>query len=468
MKKVVSLLLAMVLACGMSMTALAGEAAIRTTVPERHTVTVEADGGKVITDNKVCGDTVLIERQKEQTWWIVPDGGKELDKLYYNGEDVTGQMAGSTFTAPALIGDAALKAVFEDAEASAGDGYTVGGTITDEDDHPIPGATVDIGGYTGTTDEDGSFNIPDVPPGTYPVVITDENGNIIGIGEITLGQPGDDGPTVAEDENGNPVITPGTGNTNIDLTIVVNGDGSIGLEDVDAYTRDENLNNPETVTAPAEDGSAAVTLEDGTKITVTGITEDGLWLVVRPITDPELVAWFEKCVAPYGTHIYPMDIYFVDSRGVRTEISGTITVTVETRKDYSEPIVCDVAPDGAVTVMESRVSGKEISFRTDHNSYYVLAEKVPGTANTQPGSSGGTGSSDGTGSSGGTGSSDGTGSSGGTGSSDGTGSSGKTDGHSPQTGDISDPHSWSIMMLLGCCGLVGCILFSRKKKQDED
>ena len=107
MKKVVSLLLAMVLACGMSMTALAGEAAIRTTVPERHTVTVEADGGKVITDNKVCGDTVLIERQKEQTWWIVPDGGKELDKLYYNGEDVTGQMAGSTLTAPPLIGDAA-------------------------------------------------------------------------------------------------------------------------------------------------------------------------------------------------------------------------------------------------------------------------------------------------------------------------------------------------------------------------
>ena len=112
MKKVLSLLLALVLACSMSVTALAGEATIRTTVPQRHTVAVEAEGGKVITNNKVCGDTVLIERQKEQTYWIVPDEGKELDRLYYNGEDVTGQMAGSTFTAPALIGGAALKAVF--------------------------------------------------------------------------------------------------------------------------------------------------------------------------------------------------------------------------------------------------------------------------------------------------------------------------------------------------------------------
>ena len=82
-------------------------------------------GIEKIADNKVCGDTVLIERQKEQTYWIIPDEGKELDKLYYNGEDVTSQMAGSTFTAPALIGDATLKAVFEDAEASTGESYII-------------------------------------------------------------------------------------------------------------------------------------------------------------------------------------------------------------------------------------------------------------------------------------------------------------------------------------------------------
>lgn len=439
MKKVVSLLLALVLACGMSVTALAGEATIRTTIPQRHTVTVEAAGGRVIANNKVCGDTVLMERQKEQTYWVVPDEGKKLDRLYYNGEDVTDQMAGSTFTAPTLIGDATLKAAYTE------DGYTVGGTITDEDGDPVPGATVDIGGNTGTTDEDGSFTIPDVPPGTYSVVITDGNGNVIGIGEITIGQPDDDGPKMTEDENGDSVITPGTGNTNIDLAIVVNGDGSIDLKAADAYTRDGNLDDPETVTAPVENGSAAVTLKDGTKITVTGVRSDGLWLVVRLIMDPELAAWLEKCVAPYGTHIYPMDIYFTDSRGVRTEITGTITVIVETLKDYTEPIVCYVAGDGAVTVMRSSADGKKITFQTNHNSYYVLAEKVPGGTNSKPGISGAE-----------------------NGQNPQPGTSGITNGQNPQTGDTSNLWLWGAVMLLACCGLAGCILFGRKKKQDAD
>lgn len=267
MKKTVSLLLALVLACSMGLTALADDVTISTAVPEVHTVTVEAEGGRIIVNNKVCEDTVLTQRQKEQTYWIVPDQGRELEGLYYNGEDVTGQMEGCTFTAPALTGDAALKAVFGDAAAYEEDGYTVGGTVTDAEGRPVPGATVDIGGNTGTTDEDGRFTIPDVPPGTYPVVITDGNGNIIGIGEITVGELEEDGPKVTESENGSPVITPGTDSTNIDLTIVLKGEGGIELKAVKVYTRDEPQDaqdDPaETVTAPSETGSAAVTPQEG-------------------------------------------------------------------------------------------------------------------------------------------------------------------------------------------------------------
>lgn len=439
MKKVLSLLLTLTLVCCMSVTAFADRVTITTTVPERHTVTVEADGGRIIANNRVCGDTVLIERQTEQTYWIVPDKGKKLTALYYNGEDVTGQMAGSAFTAPPLIGDATLKAVFGDSAAYAEDSYTVGGIIIDEDGNLIPGATVDIGGHTATTDKDGTFTVPNVPPGTYTVVITDEDGSIIGIREITIEQPENDVPTVTEDENGNPVITPEPGNTNIDLTIVVDGDGGIDLENVDTYTRDGNLDDPETVTTPAENGGATVTLEDGTRITVADIEPDGLWLVVRPITDPELVAWFEKCVAPYGTHIYPMDIYFVDSRGVRTEVTSTITVIVETKKNYTEPIVCYVAADGAVTVMNSSANGKKITFQTNHNSYYVLAEKASGTTDTQPGTSSGTSSQS---------------------------SQSSQSGQSPKTGDTGSLWLWEAVVLLVCCGLTGCILFGRKKRRN--
>lgn len=442
MKKVLSLLLTLTLVCCMSVTAFADRVTITTTVPERHTVTVEADGGRIIANNRVCGDTVLIERQKAQTYWIVPDKGKELAALYYNGDDVTDRMVGSTFTAPPLINDAALKAVFKDAVSSDKESYTVGGIITDKDGNPIPGATVDIGGHTATTDKDGTFTVPNVPPGTYTVVITDEDGSIIGIGEITIDEPNNADFTLKDDENGNPIITPGIDNTNIDLAIVVNEDGGIDLEDADAYTRDKNLDNPDTVTASVENGSATVTLKDGTKITVTDVTENGLWLTVYLITDPELVTWLEQCLSPYGTNICPMDIYFVDYRGVRTELTDAITVTVETPKDYTDPIVCRVTTNGAVTVTDSSLKGKTITFLTDGNGYCVLAEKLSGTSSTQSGASEITDTK--------------------------SNSVGSVSGKSPKTGDNGNPWLWGAVMLMICSGLIGLILCGRKKEKNAD
>ena len=46
MKKVTALLLSLFLVFGMSTTALADEVTIRTTVPERHTVNVQAEAAK--------------------------------------------------------------------------------------------------------------------------------------------------------------------------------------------------------------------------------------------------------------------------------------------------------------------------------------------------------------------------------------------------------------------------------------
>ena len=130
-------------------------------------------------------------------------------------------------------------------------------------------------------------------------------------------------------------------------------------------------------TAPVENGGAAVTLGDGSSVAVSGVTGNELRLVVYPIpkTDAQGFRWFESCMAAYGTNIYPMDIYFIDQDGNRVEVSRTVTVTVETLETYASPVICHLSTGGNVTVMDSSVDGKRITFQTDHNSYYVLAEK---------------------------------------------------------------------------------------------
>lgn len=235
MKKITTLLTALLLVCSLCLAAQAEELTVSTLVPGHHNVAVEASGGRVIADNQLCGATVAVERQKEQTWQLVPNQGKILSALYYNGENVTDQMKGTTFTAPSITEDAKLKAVFVNVPRQE-DHFDLEGTVTDSEGSPIPGATVDIGGYTGTTDENGEFRIEDIPPGTYPVVITDKDGAIIGTGEITIGKPGEGALTVTTDENGSPVIIPGKNTDKIGMTLTLEKDGTVTLADVKDIT----------------------------------------------------------------------------------------------------------------------------------------------------------------------------------------------------------------------------------------
>ena len=253
MKKVTALLLSLFLVFGMSTTALADEVTIRTTVPERHTVNVQAEGGKIIANNQVCQGSVKIERQRVQSWWIVPDAGMVLSALYYNGEDVMAQVRAGVFTAPALTDDATLEAIFANAPSTPRDEqYDVSGTITGPDGKPVPGAAVDIGGQTGTTDENGNFTVKDVPPGTHTVTVTDQDGNVIGIGEITIEDPQGGSMTVTTDSNGNPMIVPGNSTTMISLTLTVGEDGVIAIGDVeDATPAREESEEPEDTEEPA-------------------------------------------------------------------------------------------------------------------------------------------------------------------------------------------------------------------------
>lgn len=220
------MLLSLMLVLSSCITAYADDVKLGTVIPEYHTVTVKADGGKIAADGTVCGSAVQIKRHSEQAYWIMPDSGKVLDALYYNGEDVTDQVKNGVFIAPSLSNDAELRAVFKDAPAVDSDKtYDISGTLTDDDGNPIPDAVVDIGGITGKTDENGNFIVEDVPAGTHTVIVKDKNGEIIGHTQITIGEPGSGSLSLTTDENGNYVITPNSSTKEIvlEMSIVENG-----------------------------------------------------------------------------------------------------------------------------------------------------------------------------------------------------------------------------------------------------
>lgn len=237
MKKVLSFVCSALLLFSFSVPAFAQETELTASVPERHTVTIDSDNGRIVADGKVLDGGVEIERHKEQIYRIIPDPGKKLQSLTYNGEDVTGAIKSGVFTAPRLVRDATLTAVYTDAPPAPDDKeYSISGTVVDEDGNPLPGVAVDIGGKTDETDKDGRFKLGNIPSGTHMVVITDKEGKVIGCGEITIDKAEKDDLTLTVNENGNPIVKPRNDTKDIGLTIVVDNDGSIRIKDTKDIT----------------------------------------------------------------------------------------------------------------------------------------------------------------------------------------------------------------------------------------
>lgn len=218
---------------------------------------------------------------------------------------------------------------------------------------------------------------------------------------------------------------------------------------IDVYAR--AVRESDAYTAPVEDGEASVKLNDGTSVTVSGIPDGGLWLVVYPIPETERDAWdwFESCMEAYGTHLYPMEIYFIDQDGNRTEAGGVATVTVRTPGTYETPVICRLLTDGQVTALDGSAEGKRITFRMDRNGYYVLAEKKAGSGS----GSGGHGSSGSkTAHTSGTASGDVSGSAG-------TGIAGFA---SPKTGDDSHILLWAVLLCIAAAGAAVIVIRRRR------
>ena len=233
MKKILCFLCTLFLLIGVSITAFAQDTVLQTEIPNSHTVTVESNGGRISLEGVVCKAAVSVERHKEQSYRIIPDDGKLVDKVLYNGEDVTDKVIRNVFTAPKLVRDAELSVTYKDAPAASDERkYEIHGTVEDENGDPLSGVTVDIGGKTEVTDEKGKFQLEDIPSGIHSVVITDKDGKVLGSGVITIDKADESGLTFTVDKNGNPVIKPGANTKIIDLTLVVDKNGDIKITGV--------------------------------------------------------------------------------------------------------------------------------------------------------------------------------------------------------------------------------------------
>ncbi len=141
------------------------------------------------------------------------------------------------FTAPALVRDAELTALFGDGPAAPDNRVNdLSGTLVDHQGNPISGPTLEIGGKAGATGSDGSFSLKDVPSGTHTVVATDGDGRIVGHGQMILAKGEDASLSLTVDADGNPVIRPGQNTNSISLAFVLEADGRITLRSAQDIT----------------------------------------------------------------------------------------------------------------------------------------------------------------------------------------------------------------------------------------
>ena len=120
MKKITVMLLAVLMLCVPCMTAFAAPteqkgATISTTVPAKCDITFISVGGRIEEGSNDMDGTEEFDRRSVHTFHIIPDEGKEIDKVLFGGEDVTSQVKDGYFTTPALTTDMTLEVIYKDA-----------------------------------------------------------------------------------------------------------------------------------------------------------------------------------------------------------------------------------------------------------------------------------------------------------------------------------------------------------------
>ena len=182
-----------------------------------------------------------------------------------------------------------------------------------------------------------------------------------------------------------------------------------------------------TYTAPVEEGKAEIRTDDGAQIALSGIREEGLTLVVIPVTgeDREAFAWFEEQMAGTGTKIAPYDIYLQNAQGERVPFPVGVSVRASLPGGYTDPLVVNLQAAGEKTELDFIRKDGAFLFTAGENGYYVFAERLPAGETPDP----------------------------------------SEPGSQPQTGDPNSVMPWIGAMILAAAGMLAVLRF-RKKEAD--
>lgn len=225
MKKITTLLLSMLLLGSMSMTALARETNITTTVPDSHRIEVKADGAEVFCDGQ-SGSRFTAERLSEPRLLIRAVSGRQITQVLLNGEDITGQIRGGYYTLEPVYEDKTLTVVTKEEPKAQGKIYTVQGVVR-RDGKSLEGITVELRSKlkTAITDSSGRFTFRDVECGKHSVTAI-ENGRIVGYMEFVLAEGDSMNFALA---NGIYTVTVNNSEIGIDLMLELSEDGVLRI-----------------------------------------------------------------------------------------------------------------------------------------------------------------------------------------------------------------------------------------------
>lgn len=243
MRKTTALLLSLLVLCSMSITVFAEDTTITTTVPDSHTLTVTADGANVFCNGQ-SGNQFTVERLSEPTLLIRAVSGKEIIQVCLNGEDITGQIKGASYTMESIYEDKELSVVTRDAAPAQGKTYTVQGTVK-RDGQPVAGITIELRSTlkTNVTDSSGKFSFGNVECGKHSLTAI-ENGKVVGHVEFILTEG------IAENlslSDGIYTVTVNQSEIGINLTLnLTENDASVIDEVSGISTTSGNPNSPPT------------------------------------------------------------------------------------------------------------------------------------------------------------------------------------------------------------------------------